>query len=184
MDSGANNYRQYLAGDENAFVSLVRDYKDGLILYIYSFVANISIAEELTEDTFVRIGVKKPYFYEKSSFKTWLYAIARNIAYDYLRGQAKIKEISIDICENLADEELLENTYIKSEEKIQLHKSMCKLKQEYQQVLWLIYFEDFSYKEVAKIIKKSAHNVETIAYRARQALKSELEKEGFNYENL
>ena len=59
-----------------------------------------------------------------------------------------------------------------------------KLKPEYHQVLWLTYFEGFSNKEVALIMKKSVHNIETLVYRARRAIKEELEKEGFVYEGL
>lgn len=56
-----------------------------------------------------------------------------------------------------------------------------KLKPEYRQVLWLIYFEELSNKEVASIMKKSAHSVEALAYRVRKSLKLQLEKEGFVY---
>ena len=59
-----------------------------------------------------------------------------------------------------------------------------ELKQEYRQVLWLAYFEGFSYKEIAHILRKTTHNIETMAYRARLALKQILIKEGFDYENL
>ena len=58
------------------------------------------------------------------------------------------------------------------------------MKPEYHQVLWLIYFENFSNKEVAMVMKKSVHNVETLVYRARKSLKSQLEMEGFVYEEL
>ena len=103
MDNGASSYRRFLDGDDNGFVEIVRDYKDGLILYLASFVRNISIAEELTEDTFVRLGIRKPHFSENSSFKTWLYAIGRNVAVDYIRKQARYDTISIDECAELAD---------------------------------------------------------------------------------
>ena len=82
------------------------------------------------------------------------------------------------------DEEDLEQRYIQQENKIMVHRCMKKLKQEYQQVLWLAYFEGFSYKEIAHILHKTTHNIETIAYRARQALKTILIMEGFDYENL
>lgn len=61
---------------------------------------------------------------------------------------------------------------------------MKKIKPEYQQVLWLIYFEEFNHKEVAKIMSKTVHGIDTLVYRARKSLRSELEKEGFTYEKL
>ena len=62
MDNGASSYRRFLDGDDNGFVGIVRDYKDGLILFLGSFVRNLSIAEDLAEDTFVKLGIKKPHF--------------------------------------------------------------------------------------------------------------------------
>ena len=55
MDNGACSYRRFLDGDENGVVDIIRDYKDGLMLYLNGFVQNIHVAEDLTEDTFVKI---------------------------------------------------------------------------------------------------------------------------------
>lgn len=96
-----------------------------------------------------------------------------------------MKEISLDeIGELSLDEIQLESSYIQEEKKILLHRAMKKLKNEYQQVLWLVYFEEFNHREVAHIMKKTVHSIDTLVYRARKSLKSELEKEGFTYENL
>lgn len=62
MDNGADSYRRFLAGDDSGLVEIVRDYKDGLILFLNRYVRNIHIAEELAKDTFVRIVTKKPCF--------------------------------------------------------------------------------------------------------------------------
>ena len=185
MDNGASSYRRFLDGDDSGFVEIVRDYKDGLILYLNSFVNNICVAEQLAEDTFVKLGIKKPKHTKKASFKTWLYAIGRNAAIDYMRKNLKNREASIDdYQELLSGEDDLEKSYIKEESRIMLHKAIVKLKPEYRQVLWLIYFEGFSSREAARIMGKSVHGTETLVYRARLSLKSELEKEGFIYENL
>ena len=56
-----------------------------------------------------------------------------------------------------------------------MHQALRKLKSEYQQILWLVYFEEFSHKEAAMVMKKSVHNIETLVYRARKSLKSQLE---------
>ena len=186
MDNGASSYRRFRdEGDETGLVEIIRDYKDGLIFYLYSFVGDINIAEELTEDTFVLLGTKKPRDKGKSSFKTWLYTIGRNVAIDYIRKNAKRREVPIDECKELCSEaESLELLYIREERKIIVHQALRKLKSEYQQILWLVYFEEFSHKEVAMVMKKSVHNIETLVYRARKSLKSQLEMEGFIYEEL
>ena len=184
MDNGASSYRRFLDGDDSGLVEIIRDCKDGLIFYLNSFVGNFSVAEELAEDTFVRLGVRKPHFSGKSSFRTWLYAIGRNAAIDWLRKESKHKTVSLDESVDLSESESFEEAYLREEQKRIIHRAMKKLKQEYRQVLWLVYFEDFSEKEAAKIMKKSLHSIETLAYRARQALKSELIQEGYQHEIL
>ncbi len=185
MDNGASSYRRFREeADPSGLAEIIREYRDGLILYLNSFVGNIHTAEELAEDTFVLLGTKKPRDKGKGSFKTWLYTIGRNIAINYLKKNSKRNEISIDDCLELKSQENLEENYIKEERKITVHKAMKKLKPEYRQILWLVYFEDFSLKEAAAVIKKSVHNAETLVYRARKALKTQLETEGFVYEGL
>ena len=103
----------------------------------------------------------------------------------HIRKQKKHTEVSIDdMIELISDEEEIETAYIKKEQSIALHRAMRKLKSEYQQVLWLIYFEDLSNKDVAKIMKKSVSNIENLVSRARKSLKKQLEMEGFQYEKL
>ncbi len=184
MDNGAVSYRRFLNGDDGGFTEIVKEYKDGLIFYLYSFVNDLSSAEDLAEDTFVKLGIKKPRFSEKSSFRTWLYAIGRNVALDFLRRQSGRSSVSIDECGGLTDGDAAESSYFREERKIVLHRAMQKLKPEYRQILWLIYFEDFSCKEAAAVIKKSVHSTETLVWRAKQSLKSELIREGFDNENL
>ncbi len=186
MDNGASSYRRFRdEGDESGLSEIIKVYRDGLIFYLNGFVNNIQTAEKLAEDTFVLLGTKKPKDKGIGSFKTWLYTIGRNIALNYLRRRSKKAEISLDDCaELISDEENLETFFIKEERKITVHRALKKLKPEYHQVLWLVYFEGFSHKEVAAVMKKKVHNVDTLVYRARKSLKSQLETEGFVYEEL
>ena len=186
MDNGASSYRRFRdQGDESGLAEIIRDYRDGLILYLNGFVRNIQLAEELAEDTFVILGTKKPKDKGIGSFKTWLYTIGRNTAINALKRRARRLEISLDECKQLTrDEEDLETAYIKKEQKITVHRALKKLKPEYHQILWLVYFEEFSHKEAAAVMKKSVHNVDTLVYRARKSLKTQLETEGFVYEEL
>ena len=65
-----------------------------------------------------------------------------------------------------------------------MHRSMEKLNPEYRQILWLLYFEEFSHAEAAAIMKKNSRQITNLLYRAKAALKTELMKEGFVYEEL
>ena len=185
MDNGASSYRRFLDGDDKGLAEIVRDYKDGLILYLNGFVSNISIAEELMEETFFKIFTKKPKFQAKHSFKTWLYTIGRNVAIDYLRHNSKQVNVSLDdVALYLQDEYDLEKKYIIEERRIAIHKALKELHPEYRQVLWLLYFENFSNAEAAAVMKKNSRQMKNLVYRAKSALESELDKEGFVYEEL
>jgi len=185
MDNGASSYRRFLNGDDEGLTEIVKDYKDGLIFYLNSFVNNISIAEELMEDTFFKLITKKPRFSERYSFKTWLYTIGRNVAIDYVRRNSRIADSPIEeMSEILSDECDLEKAYIAEERKIAVHKALKSLNPDYQQILWLIYFEGLSNAEAGKVMRKNSRQVKNLVYRAKNALKSELDKEGFIYEEL
>ena len=181
MERGTQSYERFLAGDESGLAEIIRDYSDGLILYLNSFVNQISTAELLAEDTFVRLAVKKPRDRGKGSFRTWLYAIGRNIAIDHLRRQNRHRTVPLEEAAYRQDEQqAIEAAYIREEGRIRVHRAMAALKPEYRQVLWLVYFEGFSCREAAGVMGKSVHAVETLAYRARLALKTLLEQEGFD----
>ncbi|MBQ2756078.1 MAG: RNA polymerase sigma factor [Oscillospiraceae bacterium] len=186
MDNGASSYRRFRDnGDENGLAEIIRLYRDGLIFYLNSIVGNIHLAEELAEDTFVLLGTKKPKNKGGASFKTWLYTIGRNLAINHLRKHSKMKKISVDeLAELMDDESDLEKLYLRDERSITVHRALGTLKAEYRQVLWLVYFEGLSHKETSAVMKRSVHNIDTLVYRARKALKTQLERSGFFYEEL
>ena len=182
MDNGAACYQRYLDGDDNGIVEIIRDYKDGLMLYLNGITGNINIAEELMEDTFFKIATKRPAFHGKSSFKTWLYTIGRNAAIDGMRKRSKISDQPFDEYTDLADEESVEREYIREEQKITLHKALRTLTPDYRQVLYLTYFEGFDVDDTARIMRKTKKQIGNLLFRAKQSLKKQLEKEGFKYE--
>jgi RNA polymerase sigma-70 factor (ECF subfamily) len=185
MDHGAVSYRRFLDGDDNGIVEIIRDYKDGLILFLNQYVHNIHIAEELTEDTFFRIVTKKPRYAANASFKTWLYTIGRNTAINHIRRERKISDSSGEDFDCLVkDEETVEQSYLREEQKIMVHRALSKINAEYGTVLYLKFFEDLTNEQIAKVTKKNRRQIENQIYQAKQSLRAELEKEGFFYEGL
>ena len=146
MDKDAENYQLFLeTGKDSYFADIVLKYKDGLLLYLNSFTNNLSLAEDCVQDTFIKLAIKKPKFREKSTFKTWLYAIGRNVTLDTLR---KLRHhASLDEISELADMQDLEQDYLIEEQKIAVHRAIRNLKQDYQQVIYLVYFENFTNDE-------------------------------------
>ena len=190
MDNGACSYRRFLEGDDEGVVEIIRDYKDGLILFLNRYVNNVHIAEELAEETFFRIIIKKPHFVKKASFKTWLYTIGRNTASNYLKHAGRTLHADLEDFNRLSGEmesleiESLEKTYIREEEKIVVHRALGDINPDYAKVLYLKFFENMSNDEIAAVLKKNKRQVENLIYQSKRALKSELEREGFHYEGL
>lgn len=178
MDSGASSYRRFLEGDESGLVDIINMYGDSLMLFINSFVKNLSLAEEIMEDVFVELIVKKHKFKEESTFKTYLFKIGKNKAYNVIKKNNRCTYIDEN---EIEDENRFEENIIKSEEQRKIHTAIKKLPKDYKTVLYLIYFQDMSYKEIEKVMKKSNKQIKNLAYRARIALKDICEKEGINY---
>ena len=184
MDNSASSYRRFLSGDKEGLAEIIRTHRDSLTLYIFSIVGDMNLAEEIMEDTFVKIYVKKPKYSEKSSFKTWLFSIGKHTAADHIRRKSRITVNSYDSIIDISDEENLEHSAIKNEEKRTLHKAIQRLKPDYEQVLYLTFFEEFTNEETARIMNKTNKQIRNLLYNAKKALKAELEEEGFVYENL
>lgn len=182
MSDGAESYRRYLDGDDRGIAEIVETYKDGLILFLNGYVRNIHTAEELAEDTFFRLIVRRPGFSGKSSFRSWLFAIGRHAAADHLRRHARLADIPPEEAENCrGDEEDLEAAYIREEKQRLVRMALGKLNPDYRQALWLTYFEGFSGREAGTVMGKNERQMRNLLYRAKQALREELKREG--YEN-
>ena len=183
MDSGAQCYRRYLDGDDDAFIIIIDEYKYELTLYLRTLTGDIVRAEELMEDTFAKLFINKPKFAGKSSFKTWLFAIARNMAYDDMRRASHISPTPTDELEVADEEEDVEANCIKDERKRALYRALGELSLDQRQALHLFYFEDMSCAEIAAVMKKNVPQVKNLLSRGRASLRQKLEEWGFSYEN-
>ena len=185
MDHSEQAYRRYLDGDDGALAELIREHRNGLTVFLCAITGDESAAEEVMEDVFFRLAVKKPKFKGKSSFKTWLYAIGRNAALDHVRQRRRLvqtpPEDQLDRLPAAGDPE---KDCIREETKRTLYRCIASLPPDYREALTLSYFEDLKNAQIAAVMKKNKRQVENLLTRARAALKKELEKEGIGLEDL
>ena len=87
---------RYQRGDRNAFTSLVRRHKRPVFNFILRQVGDFSVAEDTTQEVFLRVVQKASHFKHEARFSTWLYTIARNLSIDYLRKQSLRRHPSLD----------------------------------------------------------------------------------------
>lgn len=171
-------YERYLlCSDENAFRLLLERYRERLTLFLDSYVHNLSDAEELMIDAFAVAASGTAKFRGKSSFKTWLYGIGRNLAKNHLRKhRLRPDALSENTAAAPADYEILQE-----ERHSQLYAALAKIGEDYRQVLYLLYFEGLSEAETAAVTGKSRKQIYNLVSRGKSALRAELERMGFDY---
>lgn len=184
MNNDIRDYEAFLQGDNQGFERIVIRYREHLIYFIYRYINNLHLAEELAQDVFVELLLHKERYDLKSNLKTYLYTIGRNKAIDYIRRHKK-EMILDEICEDypVEEKEELEARILKEEEKKLLYHCLGKMKEEYQHAIYLVDMEELSYAEAAEVLEKSISQVKVLLHRARKALKKIMVQEGYQYEN-
>ncbi len=167
-------YKRFLKDeDEACFRELYIRHHEALTLFLYGYTGNMEDAEELMLDAFSRASMPRSAFLAKSSFRTWLFSIGRNLACKYMR---KTKAQPTDPDEMpLSTQENPEMVLLKKEQSRQVFAALQELPEDYARILYLLYFEEMDHEEAAKIMKKSKKQVYNLATRARGALKEKLE---------
>lgn len=183
MDNGASSYRRFLDGDQSGFDELIKDYRVPLIYFINGFLNNIDESEDVVEEAFMELIVHPHRYSFRSSFKTYLFTIARNKAVDRVRREKKLSPLQIDDME-LEDIERFDRDILKNENSQMLQSAMKKINPEYAVLLRLLYFEDMTSEQAGKILKKNKRQIANLTYRAKNSLRRAMEEEGFSYEEL
>ena len=96
-------YRRFLSGDEEGLRLIMEKYRPWLTFFVNSIVHSISTADEIVEDTFADLVIKRPHYSGSGSFKTWLYSIARNRALRYMRRNSIYVPLTDDLDESFSD---------------------------------------------------------------------------------
>ena len=177
-------YRRYLEGDEDALAAIIRSTIDFLLQFTGSLVRDAAAAEEIVDDAYVQIAVKKHAFRGDSHLKTYLCAVCRNRAVDHLRRCTNRREDLLDDWLTDPETETVEARFLRTERDEWLHNAIEKLPDDYRTALLLVYFEGLSHPEVAQVMRRTRRQTENLIFRARASLRAALEKEGYSYEDL
>lgn len=172
-------YKRFITErNEEDFRILLERHKESLMLFLYSYVHNLEDAEELMLDTYAEVAAGSSFF-GKSSFKTWLFSIGKNKALMRLRKRHFTTVELTEMAEKKNEPPEME--ILSDERNRQLYKALDQIKEEYRQILILLYFEEMSYDEVERVMGKRRKQIYNLAERGRLALKERLERMGFDY---
>lgn len=177
MDNGEGSYRRYLNGEENAFDDIQKMYFERLTLFADRYLNDIAAAEDVAIDTLLQLIIHKKRYNFKTSLKTYLYTIAHNRAVNVLKSRSRSNTSAI--AEDLADRLDLEQTVLDTERAGALYKALGTLPKDMEKALYLVYFEQLSYKDTAKVLGCTAKKVDNLLSRGKAIIKSTLEKEGW-----
>ena len=176
-------YNDYLNGETKAFELLYLKYKDKIKYFIYNIVKDYEKAEDITQEVF--IYVLKNKVRNESSFKYYIYMIAKSRAINYLNTENRRNEINnlyLIHNEETTSEDVLD-IIEKQEEKEKLLEAINLLDEKYKNAIYLVKIEEFSYQETAEILNESIANIKNLIHRGKKELRIILIKKGFNEMN-
>lgn len=178
MDNGASSYRRYLDGETEAFDEIVITLYDPLVLFLCRYVKDHHTAEDIAMDVFSDLVAYKKRYDFRVSLKTYLFMVGKSRALNYLKKHRRIadvtpEELPLESAEPSPEEQLLVN-----ERKKALHAAMAELPEDMAEALYLMYFEDLSYEEIARVMKRTKKQVDNLLYRGKQRLRAILEEGG------
>lgn len=176
-------YNDYLNGEKEAFEILYNKYKNKIEYFIYNIVKDYQKAEDIAQETF--IYVIQHQMRENSSFKYYIYLVARSKALNYINVEKRRKEITEKYLAN--DDEQIEKDVLDiittEENKKELLESIELLDERYKNAIYLVNIEGLSYEETSKILGETLQNTKNLIHRGKKQLRKILLKKGFNEMN-
>jgi RNA polymerase sigma-70 factor (ECF subfamily) len=174
---------QFKAGDQTALEALMRKYYPRILNFIYRFLGNRQVAEDLTQEVFLKVYISAFKYTPRSQFQTWLYTIAKNTALNELRRKRGLF-VSTDqtfnsdgneLTKEIADYETAPDKDLMHKEKAaMIRQAIDDLPEKQRMAVILRRFEDFSYAEIAATLKVSDKAVKSLLSRAKLNLKHNL----------
>ena len=176
-------YNDYLNGEKEAFEILYNKYKNKIEYFIYNIVKDYQKAEDIAQETFIYVIQHK--MRENSSFKYYIYLVARSKVLNYINVEKRRNEIAEKYLAN--DDEQIEKDVLDiitaEESKKELLESIELLDERYKNAIYLVNIEGLSYEETSKILGETLQNTKNLIHRGKKQLRKILLKKGFNEMN-
>lgn len=179
MDAAANSYRRFLSGDDSAFEEIMQELFCGLVFFINGFVHDPHTAEDIAIDAFSDLVVHRHRYNFRVSLKTYLYMVGRSRALDHLRRRKVLRFTELSEARHLSDDSAaLEELVLADDRKRRVNTALERLPEEMAAAVRLIYFEEMTYAEAAKVMGKKSKQVDNLLQRAKKELYRILGEEG------
>ena len=188
----ANLVRQALAGSADASETLVRRFQRPVFNLIVRLVRQEATAEDLTQDTFLKMFRALGSYNQELRFSSWVLRIAHNTAIDFLRQRRLVTVAPTEDAEGdehdpldaLPDLDAIspEQSHVRAELAGAVDQALDRLRPDYRAVVVLRYQEGLDYQEIAQVLGVPLGTVKTFLHRARRHLARELAAAGWGPE--
>lgn len=161
-------------GREDAYRQLVDEYGNKLLRTCYLILKDREEAEDVVQETFIKVFKKIDTFKEKSGLYTWIYSIALNLSRDKMR----IKQDTLTLIDEwIGNDDVESHVEMKIDREL-LRKEIFEMNSLYREVLVLFYFEEFSIKEISNLLNEKEGTIKSKLSRGRNILRESLLKGG------
>lgn len=172
MESDRDIIEKILSGDENLFRILIQKYKNIIFRYVLSYIPNLTDAEEVTQDVFIKLYFSLDKFRFEAGLLTYLYRIARNLCVDKLRKNKE--DIYLD---EIQDNLLFKDDKVEIEQDISLFQLLSKIPDRERVVIELFYIDRQKYREISETLKIPIGTVKSRITRGIDKLKEVIKNE-------
>lgn len=185
MDNGASSYRRYLDGDEKAFDEIIKELFNNVVFFVNGYLHDIHTAEDIAIDVFSELISNKNKYNFKVSLKTYLFMLARSRALNFIKRKKIITFVELEKADEYEHTRYsIEEAVLRDERKKVINKALSGLSDDMRVAVHLVYFEDMSYDEAARVMKKNTKQIDNLLYRAKGELRNIIRREGLNYDEF
>ena len=177
--------KKFQEGDVGAYNQLVNRFKDRLLNFIYRFVNDLDLAEDLVQDTLLKLYTHKDSYQEIAKFSTWLYTIAANLARTELRKKKRRKTFSVTELSREDREFIIVSSDVDPSEDLSsqnfeksVQMALAELPDDFKTIIILRDIQELSYDEISKIVELPLGTVKSRINRARLKLYECLKNKG------
>lgn len=176
--------KQAVDGSESAFIQLVERYKDKIFYLGLRMLRSVQDAEDVAQETFLRVYTHLDRFDPKHRFSTWIYRIASNLCIDRIRKKKPQYSLDQPISDGESGQDWYslqsgndptpEESLLSLEARNQVIEGLEQLPPQYKAIVVLRYFHDMSLAEIGEVVSLPVTTVKTRLHRGREALRKKL----------
>jgi RNA polymerase sigma-70 factor (ECF subfamily) len=171
------------AGDDSAFDYLVEKFRRPIVSFMFRMAHNQGVAEELAQETFLRVYRSRQTYAAEAKFSTWLYRIATNLAVNHARDSRNEKSaVSLDEPDTETGQTLdvadarpsIEQDIVRRERMAAIRKHVEELPERQRIAVLMHKYQDLDYREIARVLKLSESATKSLLFRAYETLREKL----------